>query len=330
MKGLGLEKLHRPRSRSIYRGPLVLCPKGAYTLGAERGRYSVTMIEQDILYTQNLYGISFSNVDEIFAHVVSAILNSSIVTFQLAFGGPTWGLERPTVGPEDLLSLRMPRLDQCDSRLIKAVTRAEQNAAKEPGDARRLDALDDAVLDLYDLEQDERILVKDSVGRARYLVFEGRRERSASIVAPSRELLECYAGQVVSVLDAYLRARGQRHLEASIYSEKLHKADVESGLPGVTVVRFYMADGKPSSKPVVREGDQTELNALAELVKGRLENSIPPYLNERRQLRLYCNEDLFILKPTEVRYWTRTAALNDADIILADHWLRRRDAVAHA
>ena len=47
-------------------------------------------------------------------------------------------------------------------------------------------------------------------------------------------------------------------------------------------------------------------------------------------LRIYGDDDLFILKPTEVRYWTRTAGLNDADIILADHWLGGRDAVRHA
>ena len=66
------------------------------------------------------------------------------------------------------------------------------------------------------------------------------------------------------------------------------------------------------------------------MLRGQFESDVPPYLNERRQLRLYGEDDVFILKPTEVRYWTCTAGLNDADVILADHWLRRRDAVAHA
>ena len=45
-----------------------------------------------------------------------------------------------------------------------------------------------------------------------------------------------------------------------------------------------------------------------------------PYLNERRHLRLYVDDDLFVVKPSEHRNWTRIAALNDADAILADHW----------
>jgi hypothetical protein len=42
-------------------------------------------------------------------------------------------------------------------------------------------------------------------------------------------------------------------------------------------------------------------------------------------LRIYTEDALFILKPSERRYWTQTIGLNDADVILADHWLRRRD-----
>jgi hypothetical protein len=103
-----------------------------------------------------------------------------------------------------------------------------------------------------------------------------------------------------------------------------------TGVPGITAVRFVMASGGPRRDAVVREGDPADLAALAQLLLGRLETNVPPYLNERRQLRIYGADDLFILKPTEVRYWTATAGLNDADVILADHWLRRRDVPAHA
>ena len=330
LKRLDQKTLHRPRSRSIYRGPLVLCPKGAYTLGAERGRYCVTLVEQDVLYTQNLYGISFSGVDPNLAHVMSAILNSSITTFQLAFGGPTWGLERPTAGPKDLLSLRMPLLDQCDQRLLRAVTRSERDAARDPENPQRLDALDDAVFDLYELEREERVIVKESVSRARDFIFESREERGGLIRPPDVAALQEYAGQVAQTVNAYLRAQDERHVEALIYTRHLTSPDLAAVIPGVTAVRFVMAPGGPRSEPVVRTGEITELDTLVSMLRGQFEVDVPPYLNERRQLRLYGDKDLFVLKPTETRYWTRTAGLNDADIILADHWLRRRDAVVHA
>jgi hypothetical protein len=322
--------LHRPRRESIFRGPLLLCSKVGNASGAERGRYSAAVSNDDVLYTQNFYGVSFAGIDAAYAYVLSGVLNSSLTAFQFAFGGPMWGLERPTVEPHDLLSLRVPNLFAADPARVQAVVAAEKRAADYPRDAVSLAALDEAVFDLYDLELDERVLAGDAVSRARCLIFENRRERAELVTPPDPTALRAYAAQVAHTVDAYLRARGERHLEAVIYPLRLSKGDLASGVPGVTAVRFVMAPGAPGTQPVVRDGEPAELEQLAALLRGRLEADIPPYLNERRQMRLYGADDLFILKPTENRYWTRTTGLNDADVILADHWMRRRDAAAHA
>lgn len=323
------QTLHRVRTRSIFRGPLLLCSKVGSDAGAQRGRYSAAVNDQDVLYTQGYFGISFAGSEPRFAYLLSGVMNSSLTAFQFALGGPTWGLERPTVEPHDLLSLRMPFLGDLDDHVIEAVVEAEKRAALTPDDLAALDQLDDAVFELYGLDRNERTLARDSVARARYLIFENRGERIQLVKSPDSSNLRDYAGEVAQTVDAYLRARNERHLEAVIYSTRLSKGDLANGVPGVTAVRFVMADGGPRDEPSVREGNPAELDALAALLRGQLDADIPPYLNERRQIRLYGATDLFILKPTEVRYWTRTAGLNDADVILADHWSRRQDGFAH-
>lgn len=322
--------LHRPRRESIFLGPLLLCSKVGNSSGAERGRYSAAVHETDVLYTQNFYGVSFRDTESISAYVLSGILNSSLTAFQFAFGGPTWGLERPTVEPHDLLSLRVPSLRNCERGLIKAVVEAEREAASNPQSPETLRHLDDAVFDLYGLEADERIVAQDSVARARYLIFENRAERICMVQPAPADQLKKYAKQVAKSVDAYLRARGERHLEPVVYTERQTKGALAAGVPGVTAVRFVITSGAPKRDVVVREGDPADLNALTQLLLGRFETEVPPYLNERRQLRIYGSGDLFILKPAEIRYWTATAGLNDADVILADHWLRTRDVPAHA
>ena len=329
LQNFGHATLHRPRRESIFRGPLLLCPKVSNSSGVERGRYSAAVHEKSVLYTENFYGVSFLGAKPNVQYVLSGILNSSLTAFQFALGGSTWGLERPTVEPHDLLSLRVPDLAQCEPKLLEAVVKAEKRVATHLKNTKTsdtldqlLDQLDQAVFDLYRLEPDERILVNDSVSRARYLVFENRAERSAMVRRPSPEHLKAYAKQVGRVVNGYLRARGERHLEAEVYTKKSSESDFSAGVPGVTAVRFLMTPGAPPTEPVVQEGDPVDLTKLANMLRGQLTSKkIPPYLNERRVLRIYGGEDLFVLKPTEIRYWTATAGLNDADVILADHWI---------
>ncbi|MBN4683706.1 SAM-dependent DNA methyltransferase, partial [Pandoraea nosoerga] len=123
------------------------------------------------------FGVSFADADPRLAYLLSGILNSSLTAFQFALGGPTWGLERPTVEPHDLLSLRIPFLGEGDPTAIDAVIKAEKQAANAPANASSLSQLDDAVFELYALEPDEQTLARESVSRARYLIFENRSER---------------------------------------------------------------------------------------------------------------------------------------------------------
>lgn len=318
--------LHRKREASIFRGPLLVCPKGSFKSAAEPGRYSAAVSLNDLLYTESFYGVSFAGHDIRWAYVISAILNSSLTTFQLTFGGGTWGLERPTVEPRDLLSLRVPDLANIKPSILQAVINAESAMANDPENSQLLKHLDQAVFDLYGLERDEAVLAGESVARVGIMLFEGSAQRRAFIKPPIPDELIAYASEVVHVVNTYLRALGKRHLEAVFYPQYIVRTDLLDGTPGITAVRFAMVAGAPPDRPVVHQGERAEMERLTTLLRGQIHVDTPPYLNERRQLRIYSENDLFILKPSEVRYWTRTAGLNDADAILADHWIKNRHA----
>lgn len=316
------QSLHRTRNPSIFEGPLLLCPKGNFAAAIEPGRYSASVSTGSVLYNKNFFGISFIGKDLAAARILSAILNSSVAAFQLAFGGSTWGLERPTVEPNDLLALRVPDLGKVETTLLEAVLSAEAAAAACPDDAALIGALDHAVCELYGLERDEAVLATEGVQRARALLFEGRVARMTLVARPSSDDLAAYAGEVVRTVNAYLRARGKRHLEAVIYPRHIAVGNAIDGTPGVDAVRFAMVAGAPSDAPSVHLGSDAEIARLAALFRGQVSSDVPPYLNERRQLRIYDENALFILKPSEVRYWTRAAGLNDGDAVLADHWIK--------
>jgi hypothetical protein len=222
-----------------------------------------------------------------------------------------------------LLSLRIPDLQSVNPGLLEAIVDAELRAAALPH-GEQLQALDQAVFDLYSLERDEAVLAQESVKRARMFLFESRAEQQVFLRPPGVDALAAYANEVVHVVNAYFRARGQRHLEAVVYPQRIVGANPIQGTPGITAVRFALAPGFPPNEPAVRQGDNADIDRLTTLFQGQANSNVPPYLNERRQLRIYGESDLFILKPAESRYWTRTAGLNDGDTILADHWIKGR------
>ncbi len=318
--------LHRPRTIGIYRGPLLLCPKGSLGASSQQGRYSAALHSEDLLYTENFFGISLRGLDPRLGGLLSAVLNSCLTSFQLAFGGGTWGLERTTVAPGDLLALRVPDLEGLSASLLERLRVAESAAAAAPESASALAELDAAVGAAYGLEPDEFVVASESVERARPLISDARSERMR-MLRPPEDALQGYAQQVLTVVNRYLRARGERHLVATAYSSPF-ASDSSTAGASLSAVRFSMVPGPPTDSGTVqlRSGHQEELVGLAEVLSGRVRGKPPPYLNERRQLRLYFANDLFVVKPREVRYWTRTAGLNDADVILADHWIGARDA----
>lgn len=328
LEPLSHDTLHRPREAAIYKGPLVVCPKASFKKAAQLGRYGVAVTEADLLYTESFYGVSFHRRDSRLAYALSGILNSSVTTFQLAFGGGAWGLERATVEPKDLLSLRVPNIF-ADVAKAMAIVEAEILAAADPADPSKLALLDQAVAAFYGLEPEEAVLVNESIERARMLIFESRLERQRFVKPPAGNVLHDYSATVVRVIDNYLRANGKRHLEATVYQRSAKLPEWRHGSPGLTAVRFKMAVGEPSLNPIVHPSSGQELQDLGSFLQTKLQTDIAPYLNERRLLRIYAGDDLFVVKPSEVRYWTQASGLNDADIILADHWVGARHA-AHA
>ena len=320
-------KLRRPRQRSIFRGPLLLCPKAAHLKDSiQLGRYSVSVSVTDLLYSESFFGISFTRASQPLVYFLSGVLNSSLTSFQLAFGASSWGVERPTVNPRDLLSLRVPSLESVTPEAIRNVVEVEQHVSRAPQRADRLRALDEAVYDLYDLEAHERVILAESVDRARFLIADSPVVRRQAYERPNWEDVRKYAIEVLRTINAYLRARGARHLEAIVYCDAERSVELSASVPGATAVRFVTVPGAPT-EAIVRPGNSSDTVELAERLRNAADDGGAPYLNQNRLLRIYGDGDLFILKPSQAKYWTRTAGLNDADTILSDHWYREHHGV---
>ena len=318
--------LRRPARPSLFKGPLVVCP-GSIKLGT--ARYAVSTCDADVLYDAKFSGMSCADLAPEMAVILSAILNSSITTYQLLLKAPSIGIERSTVRYQDLLALRVPPLhsiaDDGLSRFNNLIA-AEQRVAGNPSDASCLRALDEEVYGLYDLQGQERTVIEDGMDQCRQHLG-SRTLRHQAVQPPSYETVCAYGRQATETINAYLRTLGRRHLEATAYPQTLAEGGDPSPLPGLGVVRFAMVAGPPGPTGIVRDGADSDLGRASRILADEIEATSSPYLHERGNLRLYDRDEVFIVKPIEARCWTRTAALNDADAILGDHWRSDNDAI---
>ncbi|HUU22237.1 MAG TPA: SAM-dependent methyltransferase, partial [Phycisphaerae bacterium] len=113
----------------------------------------------------------------------------------------------------------------------------------------------------------------------------------------------------ISAVEPLLRTRNQRTMAAEV---------LDVGAAPLAVVLFRMLARPDRRPPVVR----TEARGLApalSAIEERLHVEIADEVFAKRFLRVYGKDELYVIKPAELRYWTRSAALNDADEILAEH-----------
>lgn len=164
--------------------------------------------------------------------------------------------------------------------------------------------LDDAVFDLYELDEEERIVVRDGRLRATWQ-WEAGRDKAAEPVGES-ELLE-YSRAFLMSMDAWFHAAGERRMRAEIHRIR--------GSAPFRVVRFALEDDPPPSRVVVRPAGP--LPALLAEIDARLGTSLARELVGARELRVHGRREVVIVKPAARRHWLGVAGLADARAVLA-------------
>ena len=310
LRRLEAKYLYRSYNPKDFRGPLVICPEGKFARSLEAGRYSTAFHPADLLFSESYLGISFHGLDLKWARALNAVLNSAMTSYQLVYTASVIGVKQTKVEVVDLENIQLPPIDTTSEGHLNRLLEAERSIAESRGkDVRELlRKLDELVFDLYDLSDGERTLVKDGLSRGRPFVFESDKERRRTVASPSSEELKLYAAEVIGVVNGYLAARGKRRLSA----------DVLGTLgAGSRVIRFVIEEKTVPGQVMDMSGG--DLGKLLHSIQNELGGAATPYLHERRSLRIYSGTQLYLIKPNERRYWTKSAGLNDGDAILADH-----------
>jgi len=297
--------LERPREPDIYRAPLVLCASGL------RGnRIVAAYCRDDLVYSLSQYGISFANGRRSLAPFINGILNSLLATYFTFLTATKWGLEKYEILGNDVLRLPVPDPERAKSAHVGRIRELERELRKKARGGQYDDALvadlDKAVFQLYGLDRFEQILVEDMVNQT--IDFQRNHEKSKALLPAPPIECRAYAKGLIDVIQPFLQTRGKRRLVADVLN-------VDAPL---RVARFKIMRNVPNGRPSVLVEKAADLPSVLHEVARNLDEQIAFGVHTRRHLRVYSGDTFYILKPSQRRFWTRSAGLIDGDSVLKD------------
>ena len=203
-------------------------------------------------------------------------------------------VERDALEAGDIRTIPIP--EPSDSVLSRAEKIFEY--IKQSGNESLIDSF---VFEIYRMKEYETYLVSDALN---YMYnFYDRQAKSIAFRVPSKEMYQTYHSTLMDVLQNSL---GQTFAP---------KAAVYTGQSPLSVLVLSINERGDDILGFFESNEDTE-HCLAQLDALLLEERHNIYV--RRNVRVYGEDAIYIVKPKQQRYWSYSSACRDADELFAD------------
>ena len=295
-----------PRSRNIYRAPLLLVKE--FLKGGPRP--IVAVADRDIVFTDSFFGVALPFAGHKSAHLLAAILSSSLASWFFLMTASSFGLWMRRIKCRDIECMPVPELETAlISKAGERLTQLARDFRKRPPTASHWQALDDAVFDLYNMDEADRIVARDGLFRASWQWKAGR---DASVEAADIDQVMNYARTFQATVGVWLSAANRRYMRAEVLRLPQHAP--------LRVVRFVLEE-----RTEIPETSKLEIiNPIGDLkevlfqIGERLAVPLASSIIGQRELRVHGRNEVVIIKPAARRHWMGVSALEDADSVVAE------------
>jgi len=297
----------------VFKAPHVLVTKGVAKKSSR-----VAFADFDVSFRHALRGIHGPKADRHLLIFLAAYLRSDLARYFLFHTSSNWGVSRAEVHVEELLRLPFPLPDdthdpkRCQTivheitgAVINSAGEASRNFADREGIVRRTQkSIDKLIEEYFDIDDIERMLITDTAKIIIPSVRPSRGKPNVPTVQPSTGALRnSYTKLLCERLNSWAKQEYEVHGKAMgnsfigvglVVLEKTRRGDNPTEL--------FAADGE-----ILKTIDNLQRTAARghgtfELMRGA---------------KVFHGNLLYITKPLGQRFWTNTAALNDADEIAA-------------
>lgn len=292
------EVLHYLRDVETHQGPHVLIRRGVLT----GGLLASVFMQDNTVSTNGVFGITGPPGDSENLKLVCAYINSSLARYYHFLTASQWAVERDEILLTEHKSLpcAIPVSDEgLSGKMVDLVDRIQESG--DGWDWRQ--ELDELIYKAYGVTSHERQTIEDFLR----MVIEPHYKDSASDAfgAPSTVELTTYAQAFADVFEA--TTGGTKTLVPTVYE----------GTSSYRAISFRLAprDTTQERHDMVPEPRLDHLLANLERIATE---QYSQSLYSQGKTKVYEADVFHMVKPAERRYWTSSAAYNDADETIAE------------
>jgi len=290
------KKLRRSPSQKLFKKPKILISRDAK---------KVAYYSQPVYFSDSIQSIAaLDTEDSNLLRFLTVVLNSGIAQYYLFNTSTRWAIERDVVYLHEIYKIpfTMPE-DSYDPpkarRIINEVSEIvnifenKMNAQSWFGleeEARNISkTLESQIREYYNIDEYESMIIDDTLQLA-VKSFHPRQDQKniPTLREPQKEDCETYAKILCEMLNHF-------------------------GKGSQFKVRGEVFKGRPYSVVYISLTDRISKSVLVSM-ESLLQEKKGPFLF-CQNLKVFDEDSLYVLKPMQMRFWSRTAALNDADEI---------------
>jgi hypothetical protein len=311
--------VERRCKRHAYEGNRLLIRRGVPT----GGNITARLARRSFCFRHSILAFRLIGFEPWHRKAILAIFWSSFARYYLFLTTGSWGMWHDELNQTIIgnMPIALPEDPQLRARLVGIVDQLQALSLHSSSDenslvdrTRKLESeLDEIVFDLYGLNNAEKDLVRDMCDVGMTLLYKG-----SAILTPCRLLLD--EKQFGSETDiARSRTRLAEYLKTFLRSWK-------NGLDSAAELRWQILS--PSDSPLLAilfypqdtkiETTQRKMPySWSDVLKKIDDSSVQPFGSRRIYIdsfiRLVTKEEIVVIKRNEARFWTRSAAREDAE-----------------
>ncbi|HLP62317.1 MAG TPA: N-6 DNA methylase, partial [Candidatus Deferrimicrobium sp.] len=305
---LGPDANYRPIDGRIFTPPIVIIKEGQ-----ENKRLCAGYIQFKCVYLNAVFGITTSEANSKLLKALVAYINSSFVTYFLFLTASTWGIERERVKLNELFflpglifSLSDPVIEILATKVDEIISLKKNNPVLMKDTSRIEKEIDEILYKALGLSERERYLIEDTLNYSLGLFQEG--EKSGAYDHPTIDELEIYADLLCEDINDLLQD-SETTVSTTIY-------EVRHDCPLNLVALRFSKREQPGI--IVKNSSQSEITRRLKEIDQYTYEEFSESVYFRKIVKYYHDDTIFILKPNEKRFWSRSMAMSDADDIIIE------------